>query len=416
MNNRRHQILRAICLLLPLLPAGVVWGQSADSRPARLRDGEPFAAPLVEIDDQWGIRFGTGEQQRVVAAEDLVWWGEVRDSDRTSQIVLADGSWLIGDVLQIDSSELRIYSSFWGELALPRATVRGILFNPSPAPLARDLARGQLIAEGGEDRLLLENGDVITGTVRGMASAEGVIDHDATRLAFSTQGRQVNLPLETITAVVFDPSRLAQAAAQPRVLFGLRDGSRLFVQRVETQGPLRRLVLADQVHLETDPASLWSEVTGLQPLGMGVTYVSDLELVGYRHIPLLEQTRPLGRDRNLQGGLLRSGGRLYAKGLSMPTASRVACSLQGAYRRFEAELALDDLAGRHGSVVFRVFLSDGAGGWRSAYESPPIRGGDPPAEIAIDVTGVHAMALIAEMGQWGDVLDHASWLNARLID
>ncbi len=390
-------------------------GGSGPARTVRLQCGETFAATLAEIDQQGSVTFHTHATPRVIAAEEVVGWGAFRDSDRAPQIVLDDGSWLVAAIRDLDAHQLRLDSVLWGHVVLPRESVRGIVFNPSPDPFRRDRARQQLLAERSEDQLYLENGDILSGQVQEFQLSDPDLAEEPDTLLFATQGRTVPLALENLTSVAFPSGERGEPPEEPRMMLGLQDGSRLFVRRLETSGPLRRLVLADDLVLETDPDWLWSEITALQPLGMGVRYVSDMELSGYRHIPLLERTRELGKDRNLRGGYLRSGGRLYLKGLAMPTASRVVCPLQGDYERFEAELALDDLAGRQGSVVFRVFLSDNAGGWVPAYESPPISGGDPPVSIAIDVTGAQALVLLAEMGARGDVLDYANWLNARLI-
>jgi hypothetical protein len=36
--------------------------------------------------------------------------------------------------------------------------------------------------------------------------------------------------------------------------------------------------------------------------------------------------------------------------------------------------------------------------------------------VSVDTRGVQAMALIVDMGERGDVQDHAVWLNARLVE
>jgi hypothetical protein len=100
----------------------------------------------------------------------------------------------------------------------------------------------------------------------------------------------------------------------------------------------------------------------------------------------------------------------------MPSASRAAYALRGRYEQFAAEVALDDSAGASGSAVFRVFFSDDQGGWQAAWESPPVRSGDAPRPVSVDTRGVQVMALIVDMGERGDVQDHAVWLNARLTE
>jgi hypothetical protein len=97
----------------------------------------------------------------------------------------------------------------------------------------------------------------------------------------------------------------------------------------------------------------------------------------------------------------------------MPSASRLAYDVAG-YRKFEAEIAIDDAAGLAGSVVFKVVLEAEPGNWATAYESPVVRGGDAPIPISVDLKGAGRMALLVDFADRGDVCDHANWLHARL--
>ena len=79
-------------------------------------------------------------------------------------------------------------------------------------------------------------------------------------------------------------------------------------------------------------------------------------------------------------------------------------------KRFEAELGIDDSAGGQGSVQFRV-LVDG----KEKFASPIVRGGDPPLPISVDIADAQKLELVVDYADRGDVLDHADWLNARLV-
>lgn len=403
--------------LLPLA-AGPVLAQRDPSPPQLVREDASFPASLERIDPGGDVVVRSDEQVHRVPARHLVAWGAFRDSDRGPQIVLVDGSWLVGDVRRIDENHVQILSSLWGEVSLPKNRVRGVLFNPSVDPLQRDRVRGQILESQGDDHLLwLENGDVIAGTAQRLVEQEIGPGELSISLVFVTQGRELLIDLDKITALVFNSSQ-DQRASQPvsHTLLGLADGTRLMVRDIELSDRVARLALDGDIQLTIDPPSLWELTVLVQPLGAGIVYLSDLESVGYKHIPLLTRTIPQGLDRNSQGGALRAGGKLYAKGIGMPSASRVAYALRGRYQRFAAEVVLDDSAGPSGSVVFRVLFSDGQGGWETAWESPPVRSGDPPRPVSVDVHGVQAMVLIVDMGQRGDVQDHALWLNARLVE
>jgi endo-alpha-N-acetylgalactosaminidase len=81
-----------------------------------------------------------------------------------------------------------------------------------------------------------------------------------------------------------------------------------------------------------------------------------------------------------------------------------------AYQRFQAELALDDSAAGSGSVRFRVFV-DG----KETFTSETLRGGMEPMPISVDLTNAKRLDLVVDYADHGDVLDHADWLNARLV-
>ena len=114
------------------------------------------------------------------------------------------------------------------------------------------------------------------------------------------------------------------------------------------------------------------------------------------------------------GGALRVGEQYFRKGLGMRPAARVVFDSGGGYRRLEGAIAVDDSAGQRGSVQFRV-LAEGPNGFATLFESPLLRGGDPPAPLALDILGMRRIALIVDFADLGDANDHADWLNLRLV-
>ncbi len=94
----------------------------------------------------------------------------------------------------------------------------------------------------------------------------------------------------------------------------------------------------------------------------------------------------------------------------MHSSSRLTYDLDQPYKQFQAELAIDDATNGGGSVRFRV-LVDG----REKYTSETIRGNTKPVPITVDLTGAKRLELIVDYADRADVLDHADWINARLI-
>src|SRR5207249_352656 len=151
----------------------------------------------------------------------------------------------------------------------------------------------------------------------------------------------------------------------------------------------------------------------LEPAAPRVKWISELPTLGYKQIPFISVERSVGIDQSVLGTRLRAGGAVFRQGLGMPSASRLAFDVTG-YRKFEAEIAIDEAAGLSGSVVFKVVRETIPGQWQAAYESPIVRGGDPPLPISVDLAGAARIALLVEFADRGDECDYADWLNARV--
>jgi hypothetical protein len=99
----------------------------------------------------------------------------------------------------------------------------------------------------------------------------------------------------------------------------------------------------------------------------------------------------------------------------MHSAARLTYRLDGGYRRFDAAVAIDDSANEKGSVVLGVYvLRDG--GWQTAFTSEIVRGGQEPLHVSVDVAGAQGLTLTVDYADRGDELDHADWLDARLVE
>ncbi len=233
-----------------------------------------------------------------------------------------------------------------------------------------------------------------------------------------------------------------------RAWVGFRDGSRLLAREIVLHdGSLRILANGQTWNAPAD------RLIFLQPLGGRAVYLSDLKPAEYRQTPYLDLPWAYQADRNVTGGWLRCGGRLFLKGLGVHSTARLVYEMPGARgqgseavgrgawgvarrdsplppgegqkpvfplplgegqgvraSRFCAEIGIDDSTAGQGSVHFHV-LVDG----QKKFTSKTIRGGDPPVPVSVDVTGAKRLELLVDYADRADVLDHADWLNVRLI-
>ena len=104
------------------------------------------------------------------------------------------------------------------------------------------------------------------------------------------------------------------------------------------------------------------------------------------------------------------GGKTYAHGLGTHANSRIHYQLDNRYRRFEAEVGVDDEKEGGGTVVFQVFADD-----RKVFDSGVMRGNQPAKKVSLPLDGVEELLLVVTDAGDGNNCDHADWGNARLI-
>jgi hypothetical protein len=363
---------------------------------ALLADGSPRAARLADVEP--GRIVLDDDRQRPVALADLVEWGQPPEIPLRPLVVLADGGTLVADTLQADRQTVGVDAELWGTLQLPRSGLAGLVLRAPGDRAALDGLLERMRQRGTtRDLALLTNDDQL----------EGHLEHFTdTTAALATDAGPLQVERGRLAAVIFgNPPALATEPAL-RVWLGTRDGSRLLATRLESDaaglraalatGPLVRCALGDVVWLQTQ--------------GGRAVYLSDLPAAGYRHIPYLTLAWPYQRDRNVTGTPLRAAGREYPKGLGMHSTARLTYLLTEPYQRFQAELAIDQQTAGGGSVRFRVFVD----GHQRAV-SPTVRGGEKPVPLSVDLAGVKRLDLVVDFADRADQLDHANWLNARLI-
>ena len=374
---------------------------------------------------------------KTIPAADLVRWGQCPEQGRAGGLVFADGSLLTAEVVAADKDRLTADSDLFGTLKLPLESLAGIVFHAPSDQHRRDALLDRLVqATGDSDRLMLDNGDELTGLFEGIAA-------DAVTL--KTDAGPVEIKTDRIIAILFNPAlRLARTPHAPRE-DQLRNvpgppsatAAACWPRNCSIDGDSLKLTAAGQ-----SLAAPRSSLVFLQPLAGRAVYLSDLKPAEYRQTPFLTLPWPYHPDRNVTGGLLRSGGRLYLKGLGVHSAARLVYQLSplplgegpgvraansrlwergreaespsNAQRfspptRFEAQVAIDDSTAGRGSVIFRV-LVDG----QERFASPILRGGDAPVPVSVDLRGAKKLELLVDYADRADVLDHANWLDARL--
>ena len=397
--------------------------------------GKPFAAKLTGIDPDWNISLASDGKERVLAASDLALWGNYRDASTGPQLLLADGSMLVADVLDLDADKVTVGDAsglgriLWNESSIPLRQLMAILYQPSADPLERDKQIEKLRSgDRKEDQVWLTSGEVISGRVVSLPRygrfqpAAPPPQAEVLKLARRGIAEPLAIPLAKVVALVWNAAQSPAIKTRSMNRLGIKDGSLLSARKIVTDKDQILVELQGGGTLkafketgEDDAPTFWDQVTLLQTSSPSFIYLSDLPAPAYKHIPFTAREWPLGVDRNVLGGRLRSGEAVFLRGLGMHSASRVAFDLKGDEQRLEAQLALDDGAKNRGSVIGKVLLEMELGKWTTVWESPVLRGGDAPLQVSVPLQGARRLALLVEFADRGDEWDHANWLNGRLV-
>ncbi len=369
--------------------------------------GQPTrAASLISANIDGELRFATPDGETTFAIDDIVSWGAPGEADG-GQILFADGSILVAEVSGLANEKLSAVSPTFGVLDLPLTQLAAVLLHPPTDPWRRDALVGRLLASGGEsDRLLLENGDELSGT---LISGDGA-SLKLNALIGTKESQAVDVPAQNVAAIVFNPALRARPRTPPsRSWLGLADGSLIRAESWTLDDKQCTIARPDGGQWKTISSSEPRAIQFVQPIDGRSRYVSDLTPEAYRHIPYLGREWLYQLDRTVGGARLRAAERLYVKGIGMHSAARLTFAIDGEFQRFEAELAIDDESHGGGSVVYRVFADA-----EERYRSPIVRGGEAPISVSVDIAGAQRISLVVDHAERGDQLDRADWLNARL--
>lgn len=321
-------------------------------------------------------------------------------------VLLADGCLLATQAIGSDNETLTVRwlrFATWTPLKLPLDAVRGVIFAP-PENADGDAQLWLRLTEHRDrhDLVLLNNGDTLTGQFVGL---------DETTVTLETAGGKNSIPRAGVRGIAFNPELMNNERMKGEgALLSLLDGSRFRIQNLKLgPGSLDRLECRTSFGARLDVPIL--TIDSLRFLGGCAKYLSELEPAAYRFEPFFDYEWPLRRDRTVRGGPLRLRGTEYPRGLGLHSQSEVTYPLNGAYRRFQATLGIDDDTQGKGSAIFEV-LVDG----KSVYQSDNLTGASQPVLLdRIDVTGAKLLTLRVGFGALADIQDHANWCDALLV-
>lgn len=147
--------------------------------------------------------------------------------------------------------------------------------------------------------------------------------------------------------------------------------------------------------------------------GGKVLYLSQVEPRVVKYTPFFDHVWEYRRDRNLDGGPLRVGGKTYARGLAIHSRTLLSYRLGGDYRRFQAVMGIDQTVelAEHGREVRVVISGDG-----NTLLETNVSGADDAQEIDLDVSNVRDLEILVDFGRDQlDIADHLDLADAKVI-
>jgi hypothetical protein len=410
-----YRVLGLACALLAAAGASVraetvmaVGGVSIEGRLTGL-DGEGRLA--IEPVRQGGQTMRLPLTEVVEIRYDRLAGDSLAETAAPRIILFGNGDSLQGDVLFLEGESLVLTAPRLGRLSVPVSTVRGVWHQrQGVAAAVEERAREMLKGGGGagegaaEDALLLASGDVARGAIARLAAGRVELEHLELK-------KRVLVDLHDVIALRFASVGGAPApgpAERPVAQLELRGGSRL--SGVLLEASTERLTVS--WHGGQKLAVPVRDLVRVSFRGGRLIWLSDLEPAAREERPILGPEFKLLCDRTAGGRPLSIGGVEFRRGLSTRVASRYVWKLPGACEAFESHLGVDDAAGASGGglVRFRV-LVDGT----ERFDSGPVRGGEAPRYVRVDLAGARELTLCVEAAGDLDLAGFADWAEAHLI-
>jgi hypothetical protein len=361
-------------------------------------DDQTLRGELLALDATPAVTLGIEGKPRAIPCGDLVELrlrdGQPAPKAADSAVVLRNGGVLRGALKGGGGRAVALDGAAFGAVECPLAAVARI-----ELPAAKGAAP-PADAPAKSDRLLLLSDETVEGTIESLGED---------KVAFRSPALgQLDVPFDRIRFLVF--AREAAAAEPPLkgvVAIVQTDDGSVLPGRL---GPLADGKLAFEPAFGGRLSLDLARLLRIEFRGGRLVYLSDLEPAEVKETPYFDLVWRHRRDASVDGHPLRLGPNAYRKGLGVHSRCELTYALDGAFRRFAADVGLDEEIGDKGNVDIRV-LVDG----QVKLERKGLTGREDPLRLDLDLTGAKRLTLLCDFGAELDICDHLDWGNARLI-
>jgi hypothetical protein len=306
------------------------------------------------------------------------------------EVSIIDGSLLRVTSYATTASHAELKHALLGEIKVPLSVIQSVRFAAADPKV--DAAWKQLQGRPSrKDQVAVRKNDVLD-------HLDGVIGTiDQATVKFQLDGEEIPVKRERVFGMIYAKREATSGKASSAL--DLASGDRLTARAVAWDGEVWKVKLAAGTELSIPS-------TGVQLIDYTqgkIAYLSNLEPRDVQYTPYYESgfVWEYRRDRGLDRYPIRFGSKVYAKGLSVHSATNLKYRIGGDYRRFQTIVGIDE---RYRGNVDIVIKGDG----RTLFKGAA-RIDQPPQSLDLDVTGV--VELEINIGYGEDGLDIGDWLH-----
>jgi len=294
------------------------------------------------------------------------------------------------DVVVVDADDL-------GVVAVPLDLIEQVTTphasKPAYGASAAWFGRGRAAAG---DRLLLTNGDLVSGFVASI---------DAAGVQITTESGQRDVPYRLLVAARLAASR-PRPIDRPHFVVEFKSSGRLTLAELDWSGKTVTVKPWQTREVQLDA----ERIVRIDVAGGRWEWLSRQEPISYQHTPMLALGWQHVNDRNVLGEPLTVAGQVFEHGVGVHSHARLTYDLKGAYRQFVTSFGIDDHSGAYADVSVAI-LVDG----HRRFDQADVRPGKLWGPIRIDVAQAGRLELIVDFGKNGDLQDRFNWVESALI-
>jgi len=312
-------------------------------------------------------------------------------------LYMVSGDRVAGELVGMKDDILTWKSAALGEMALSVRDLQAM----APAD-----ASAEIFAQHKEDLVLLSNKDSAAGIVTGIDAQNLLIQPGS--------GDAISLPRSSVAGIFFAAAGKPSAADARVFRIRFSDGSVFTVPGLKIADGKLLLRLAANGKGEAVERSVDLEsITAIEQLNGPVGWLSARQpAVNEQAAYSADQHFAARMDRNVRGGPIAFAGRTYERGIGVHANSKLVYDLDGAFKAFRTQYAIDGGGDvRYADVTVRVLVDD-----QVIHEQASFKAGVLSPVIEADLEGHKTLTLevLAAPGNFG-TQDRLNWIEPALL-